>query len=839
MKKIIALMLLGVLCFSGISQNRGTLLKETFNNSAFPAGWTRTDSGTGNWSISNTGNAGGEPYELHLTYSPSFNGKSRVVSPVINTTGATTLVIEFIHYLDNYSGGHIIGIETTSNGGTTWNSGWQQTYSTTGANMVTASITTSDVGSANFQFCLFYQGNSYNMNEWYFDNIELYALEATDAAITAIKNPIYVAAGNLAAEFVVANRGTNTINSLEVEYQFGDLSPVVETFTSLNIPSAISRTLLFTNNTFVPQGVYPLKVNILKVNGVTDDSENNNSLEKTINIAITTGQRRVCIEHFTSSTCGPCVSVNQQMKTLLQNNPDKFGITKYQMSWPGSGDPYYTSEGGTRRTYYSVNAVPMVFFNGKTNSVNQTVFNNAFNEPAFLDIAGSFNVSGTTITMNLDIASYLSISSARIYVIVNEKRTTGNVGTNGELEFFHVMMKMLPGGQGTTTSFEAGEIKSFTFTQDLASTHVEEMSDLEVHVFVQNYATKYIYNSNFLLAEYNNILLSPPTNLALQDNQDNTITVTWDAPTTSTPNGYNIYLNGTLIQPNHTSTTYTATISQFGYQAFKVNAIYGSNVSVPVSGYIFTICSAMPTSLEAVQNVRDVLLTWVAPTEHVDSYNVYLDGTLYKDNITETTCTITGVPAGSRMFGLTSVTNNCESSMITTTLEVVAVDCAPKPENLQVSQPEAGVNNVLLTWTTPEPVDSYNIYLDSTLHQDNITTTTYTFIDVPEGKHTFGITSVKENCESEITEQEFTVIINSITEQEDIFAIHPNPVSGMLNIRTEKTVTDCQIFNMQGQLIYSSKSGVKEIATDGWSSGIYIIRISTDKGAAEKQFVKN
>ena len=85
------------LVFLGISQTRCVLLKETFDDSVLPEGWTITEEY--NWSISNSNNAGGDPYELKIVW--YANGLIRVVSPVINTVGITDLVISFIHYLDN------------------------------------------------------------------------------------------------------------------------------------------------------------------------------------------------------------------------------------------------------------------------------------------------------------------------------------------------------------------------------------------------------------------------------------------------------------------------------------------------------------------------------------------------------------------------------------------------------------------------------------------------------------------------------------------------------------------------------------------------------------------
>jgi hypothetical protein len=72
-----------------------------------------------------------------------------------------------------------------------------------------------------------------------------------------------------------------------------------------------------------------------------------------------------------------------------------------------------------------------------------------------------------------------------------------------------------------------------------------------------------------------------------------------------------------------------------------------------------------------------------------------------------------------------------------------------------------------------------------------------------------------------------------------MFTLYPNPVSGILNINTDEVINDCRIYNLQGQLIYSTRANVKEISTENFASGVYIIRITTEKGTAEKRFSKN
>jgi hypothetical protein len=751
MRKILILALSAIVCIQLHSQTKGTMLKEFFDSPDFPSGWT-ISSNNANWSVSNSNLAGGDPYELHMSWSPQFNGKTRVISPVINTTGATELVLEFIHYCDLiYGGAHVIGIETTSNGGATWTEAWRRSYSSAGnALKIKADITTSDVGSSGFQFCLFYQGNSYNIDNWYFDNFDLYSRENLDAAITGINQAIRVNAGDNAPGFSVTNRGYVPITELEVEYQYGDMPPVTATFTSFTLQPLASRDLVFNSKTFLlPDNTYNLSVKILKVNGEQDDNEINNLYEKNgINVGSLLGNRRVCIEHFTSSSCGPCVNPNAQMKTLLQNNPDKFGISKYQMNWPGNGDPYYTAEGGVRRTYYGVNAVPTIFFNGKSGSVNQNTFNAAFNEPAFMDIAGTYSVSGTTVTVNFDITSYIKAENVKIYAIVNEKLTTGNRTTNGEREFIHVMMKMLPDGNGTTASFNTGEVKSFAFTQDMSGTHVEEMDDLEVHVFVQDHASKYIYNSNFLANS--ETVLYPPTNLIFQNKGYGFITASWEGPQTRNNTGYKIYLNNQLVEENYTSESITLPISiPVGYQAFKVCAIYESVYeSAYCSDYIITCTCEKPTLLNAEpdgQDDKDVSLSWTAPAVPVDSYVVYCNGNIVQVDITETTFTHTNAPFGDNVYGVSAVINGCVSEIEETE---ITVPCALLPPT--GLQAEVTPTTVILSWEAVDYDDvTYNIYLDGTL-LENITGTTCILQkeDVPEGMHTISMKAVFGTCES-------------------------------------------------------------------------------------------
>jgi len=187
-------------------------------------------------------------------------------------------------------------------------------------------------------------------------------------------------------------------------------------------------------------------------------------------------QRKVMVEEFTASTCGPCATANAWFNPLLVTNADKVVVVKYQMNWPGNGDPYYTAEGGTRRSYYGVNGVPTIIVNGATVSTNQSTVQNAINNgydlPAEAIITGDFRVDGEMVYVKTTITPLISGSNFMLHCIVNEKETTENKGGNGEKAFHHVMMKMFPNGNGTLTTITEDEPITLSFSHNMSTTHV-------------------------------------------------------------------------------------------------------------------------------------------------------------------------------------------------------------------------------------------------------------------------------------------------------------------------------------------------------------------------------
>ncbi|MFW6222238.1 MAG: Ig-like domain-containing protein, partial [Bacteroidota bacterium] len=243
---------------------------------------------------------------------------------------------------------------------------------------------------------------------------------------------------------------------------------------------------------------------ISNVNGTNSDSNSHNdTINTTFTNPLIVSDKKPLFESFTSSSCPPCASFNLGFfNDFLENNTENLSVVKYQMNWPGSGDPYFNSDGNTRRQYYNVSSVPDLIINGNRTGVNSgavnSAFNNAIQEKSLVDITGAFYVDGDDIYIEGSVIPYADHENLTLQIAILENSTTENASTNGETVFYSVMMKMVPNANGTTLDLLSGESVDFSHSVDMSSTNVEEMSDLNVLVFLQEDDTKNIVQSSYL-----------------------------------------------------------------------------------------------------------------------------------------------------------------------------------------------------------------------------------------------------------------------------------------------------------------------------------------------------
>ena len=563
MKKTLLLTLALLLSAATFAQSRSTLISESFNSKSLPSGWSIKGGGNKNWSVTATDKAGGSPNELDFYWDPVFEGISRMTTPAINLTGISSIIVSFKHYFDYYpyyNNTCTLGIATSSDNGTTWNTGWSQAYNETGRYVVNEVIETADMGKENVLVCIYFEGSTNDINSWQFDDILIFKQEEIDAELSSININEILGNGENVISFSVRNLGKSTINTFKAKYYIeGEDNFITETFTT-NIETYESEQFTFKTPLYVTIGKQKLNVEITSVNDNTDQFTDNNVKVKDIDVKLGVCQRIPMIEHFSSSTCYPCIYTNQGMDTLTAKNPGKYTYVKYPMNGPGTGDPYYISDCNTRRVYYNVNNVPTIFLDGTLSEdpLPQEKLDNRYNTTSFINIRGSFNVNeaDSTITVVADFFSYSDIKNVSAYISVNEKVTTKNVGVNGETEFHHILMKLLGSASGTKITVNAGEYHRLEFTHDMTSTNMEELNDLEVALWLQNSSTKEIYNSRFAYGYTDHVY--PIENLNITTvGEDPVMKLTWDAPTGNTPESYNILVDGKLVVTNVKALTYT------------------------------------------------------------------------------------------------------------------------------------------------------------------------------------------------------------------------------------------------------------------------------------------
>ena len=501
MKKNLFLALALLLSVTIFAQNSSFIINETFDSAEMPEGWYFTGEGADNFKINTTNNAGGDPNELYFKSSPIVTAGIHLVMGSADLTDVKELGLSFKHNLNNAQLSSTIGIATSSDNGATWNTGWSKTYSeaaSSGQYNINETFKTADMGKSNVLFCLFYQGNTYNFNKWYFDNISIFTLsdEGADIQLSSIDVNNVIQSGDIEISFTADNISKEEITSFEASYEIEGHDIVTETFNTTIAPNQKQKVTFKKSVNLVP-GTHEIKVNIISVNGEEDANADNNSMSKEIRTFIKSIARTLMIEHFSSSTCQPCVSVDNDMMTLTHDNEGKYTYVKYPWNYPGVGDKYYIKDCSVRGAYYGVDGVPSIIFDGTTTTKQpkQSNFDNSYATPAYIKIIGGYEIEDKNIIVKATITPYIDIADVKVFMTVNEKTTTGNVGSNGLTEFHHVLMCMLTGSEGLDTSFYAGERQQYEFVYDMSTTNVEEMDDLEVAVWIQSYVTKEVHNS--------------------------------------------------------------------------------------------------------------------------------------------------------------------------------------------------------------------------------------------------------------------------------------------------------------------------------------------------------
>jgi hypothetical protein len=235
------------------------------------------------------------------------------------------------------------------------------------------------------------------------------------------------------------------------------------------------------------------------------------------------------VEHFTASSCGPCVGMNNVITPYYQEQSaaGRLIYIKYHTSFPGDGDPYYVSaDAGARTNYYAVGSAPYIVSNGNriggnpaqpardtlTKRVNafegtKSFYNITFDSAHISQVGGGARNLYIRYTITPEVTAEVTVQT-----VVFESKTYDNASTNGETEFSNVVVKMFPSGSGNVKLMEKDVAYTFVYEHDMNNTFAERIDDLNLVVFVQNDGTKEVLAASQHRIEHSPVVAIPEIN---------------------------------------------------------------------------------------------------------------------------------------------------------------------------------------------------------------------------------------------------------------------------------------------------------------------------------------
>ncbi len=220
--------------------------------------------------------------------------------------------------------------------------------------------------------------------------------------------------------------------------------------------------------------------------------------------------KTVLIEDFSNSSCGPCVTSNNILRSLKKSYAsDELIAIKFTASFPSPNDPMYlanTEDSDTRLQYYTIFSTPTIIVDG----INKTVATDSMSIKAKIDaslqqfpkftIEVEDSISGQTIHVKGKVKlldnSGIDFNSLVLHTVIIETKIeySSPPGSNGETEFDDVMRKMLP----TSTGYPISQIENENEVEFEWSANINSQwnkNRLETVVYIQHTNSKEVYQA--------------------------------------------------------------------------------------------------------------------------------------------------------------------------------------------------------------------------------------------------------------------------------------------------------------------------------------------------------
>lgn len=590
-------------------------------------------------------------------------------------------------------------------------------------------------------------------------------------------------------------------------------------------------------------------------------------------------------EMFTSSTCPPCAYANPFFDEMMDANPGTHSVIKYQMDWPGVGDPYYTAECGVRGSYYAVASVPDLYVNAQDESpsgVSQEIYDGYQTWTTSMEIE--------VLIAEIDLDNVISIEAnlnaldnyeagLTAHVVVVEKLTVENVGSNGETEFHNVMMKMFPDAGGTTLpALSDGSTETLIFTFDMDDTFMETANDLRVIIFVQDDSDQSVIQSEQVEVAHSLEDYTITFNM-LDFNSDPVegATLIMDGYGSAVSNAAGQIIYTGVLPGNYSYSAVASGLIPTDGDIEVVDADLTVEVQFGDPGYYYyeDFTDEIPANY-TVHSTGTDFLYWYDGVIHIFRQSGSLDPLMLVTEAIDITpgekiWFDIGMDSGFPMelvFGTVTDPDDPETFIEIETIvptvewethEYLLEDILPGQVDVYFAWKHnttamtfCSLDNVKINYK--EVADTYLAYFsvydgaeplegaEITINGETETTDdngSALFVDLADGLYNYTITAlgyIEYDDQFEVAgadaNVEVNLLIDGISETgNSLPQIHPNPSSDYINISMNENILSIDVYNISGKHIENYQLGSQEFQMDvtKFEKGIYLLKVNTHK----------
>ncbi|MEO5644182.1 MAG: T9SS type A sorting domain-containing protein [Bacteroidia bacterium] len=461
MKKSL-LFLFGSLVFAGSLSAQTIFLTEDFEGGSIPASWTATPA-TGGFAVGTNAAASSTYFapSAHTKFAyvnddavqSASNGNTRLSTPVINLSTATSVVLKYDSYFLHGSNNNIseaADIMTSIDGGVTWTSAGIVTPGIWLANSI--DLSTQLAGQANAAISFRYNDGG----EWEYgfciDNVVVMSPPPIGVALVDVTPVAYTqpsvgaVTSNITLGGTFTNLGGNHITTIAVKYTDGS-STFTQNINSINIGPYQSYTFTHPTPYTIPSvGGHPIKMWV-ELSG--DPVNTDDTLSTVVNGAAFTPTHNVTFEEATGTWCGWCVRGIVYMDSIDEVYPNTTSVIAVHNSDPMANTIYDTGMGTLIAGY------PSTVVNGNFVSDPQDAFtdyNNTINDFGMADITPTVTYNWNTRVASVNVSTHFAAELAgdfRLACVFTEDYVHGTTATFAQHNYYSYTSQNIPlYGQG-------------------------------------------------------------------------------------------------------------------------------------------------------------------------------------------------------------------------------------------------------------------------------------------------------------------------------------------------------------------------------------------------------